>query len=361
MLALLDFVEDNRTSMERYPRQLLPAIRSIAAGRFRIDEYRPRYVRPPIVSRGWADRFARYCAYPAQARKEHADFFHVVDHGYAHLLSVLDSSRTVVTVHDLIPLLQANGELGSRVSHPLAAFSARFLRKARAIITISENTKKDVSRLLGIDPGRIHAVHMGLGEEFRPTPGPKEELRRRVGLPAEGGPVILVSGRQFYKNQATSVRVLARVIEMGHRNAILACLSGPGAEAETLAAQLGIENRLVRLKGLSEEQLVTLYSAADCLLFPSTYEGFGWPPSEAMACGLPVVCSNAAALPEVVGSAAVVSEPMDVEGHARGIDRIITDPAFRDGMISRGIAQAARFSWEACARGTLSVYEGLSR
>jgi len=347
--------------MERYPRELLAAIRSIAGERLRIDEFRPRYIRLAMLPRGWADRFARYCAYPAQAATRRADFYHIVDHGYAHLLPVIDAKRAVVTVHDLIPLLQAHGELGERESHPLSAFSARFLRKAGAIVAVSESTKRDISRLLGIDPARIHVVHNGLDRRFAPLAGPKAALRAQLGLPADRAPVILVSGKQFYKNHATSVRVVARLIEMGHRGALLACLSGPGAEAEAVAKQLGIEDRLVHLRGLSEEQVVSLYNAADCLLFPSIHEGFGWPPLEAMACGLPVVCSNAASIPEVVGQAAIASDPLDVAAHAAAIDKIIVDSALREGMIARGLAQSARFTWEACAASVISVYESVWR
>ena len=358
-LAFLDFSEDNRTSMERYPRELLPAIRSIAGADIRIDEFRPRYVKLPILSRGWTNRFARYCVYPAQAARQQADFYHIVDHGYAHLLSVLDAQRTVVTVHDMIPLLQAAGEFGSRTSHPLASFSARFLRKAGALIADSENTRRDLHRLLEIDPGKVLVAYPGVNAAFKPDPSPKKQLRAALGLPADARPIVLIAGSQFYKNHETSIRVLSRLTGMGHQNAVLACLSGPGSRAEEVVRQLGLEGRLIRLRGLSEDQVVSLYNAVDCLLFPSLYEGFGWPPLEAMACGIPVACSNAASLPEIVGSAALVSPPMDVDGLADAVHRLIADPALSREMIARGRERSARFTWEACARQVLQAYEAV--
>jgi glycosyltransferase involved in cell wall biosynthesis len=347
--------------MDRYPRELFPALRSIANGTVEVREYRPRYVRLPGLSRSWSDRFARYGAYPAQAAMQRGDFYHIVDHGYAHLLSVLDAKRAVVTVHDLIPLLQAAGEFGPRSPHPFASFSAKFLRKAGALIADSDNTRRDLGRLLGIDPAKVHVAFPGVNAAFKPDPRPREIIRGNLGLPKEAGPIILVSGRQFYKNHETSVRVLARLIGMGHPKAVLACLSGPGDSAEALARQLGVEDRVIRMRGLSEQQLISLYGAVDCLLFASLYEGFGWPPLEAMACGTPVVCSNAASLPEVVGSAAITSAPTDVQAHAAAVSRLITDPAFRSEMIARGREHVARFTWENCARQVLEVYGSVSK
>lgn len=359
-LAFLDFGEDNRTSMDRYPRELFPALRSIPGCDVQITEYRPRYVRLPAVSRAWADRFARYCVYPAQASRQRADFYHIVDHGYAHLLSMVDARRTVVTVHDMIPLLQAAGELGPRASHPLASLSARFLPKAGALIADSDNTRRDLCRLLGIEPGKIHVVHPGVSVAFKPDPRPKTGLRAELGLPADARPIILITGRQFYKNHETSIRVLSRLIGKGHPEAVLACLSGPGPQAEEVARQLGLESRLIRLGGLSETQVVSLYNAVDCLLFPSIYEGFGWPPLEAMACGVPVACSNAASIPEVVGSAAMISEPMDVDALANAVDSLIVDSALRREMSARGRERIGTFTWEACAKQVLQVYEAIS-
>jgi glycosyltransferase involved in cell wall biosynthesis len=107
------------------------------------------------------------------------------------------------------------------------------------------------------------------------------------------------------------------------------------------------------------ESLVELYNAVDCLLFPSVYEGFGWPPLEAMACGIPVICSNAGSLLEVVGDAAFIADPMDVNAFVRHIETFMNDKFSVKVMVDKGLARAALFSWERHARSVLDVYKNV--
>jgi glycosyltransferase involved in cell wall biosynthesis len=104
-------------------------------------------------------------------------------------------------------------------------------------------------------------------------------------------------------------------------------------------------------------ELPNLYNAVDCLLFPSLYEGFGWPPLEAMACATPVVASNAASLPEVIGEAGLLCAPGDDEGLARAMQAVLTDEGLRQSLVEKGLARARQFTWEETARKTLEVYE----
>ena len=110
---------------------------------------------------------------------------------------------------------------------------------------------------------------------------------------------------------------------------------------------------------LTDADLPALYSAADLFVFPSLYEGFGLPPLEAMACGAPVVCSNAASLPEVVGDAAVTVDPYDVEALAQAMHRVLTDSVVRDDLRAKGLARAAQFTWERTAQETMKVYQSV--
>jgi glycosyltransferase involved in cell wall biosynthesis len=109
--------------------------------------------------------------------------------------------------------------------------------------------------------------------------------------------------------------------------------------------------------GIPDDQLPDLYNSIDILLFPSLYEGFGWPPLEAMACGTPVVASHAASLPEVIGDAGFMGAPYDHDGLAHAMHALLTDDALRLSVIARGLIRAALFSWEKVARQTLAVYE----
>ena len=120
-----------------------------------------------------------------------------------------------------------------------------------------------------------------------------------------------------------------------------------------------MEDRVVFPGYVPDEDLPVVYSAADCFVFPSLYEGFGLPPLEAMACGTPVVCSNASSLPEIVGDAAITTDPADVAALAAGISRVLADGELRADLSARGLRRAAMFTWERTARQTLEVYDGL--
>ena len=134
------------------------------------------------------------------------------------------------------------------------------------------------------------------------------------------------------------------------------------AEEQNLINEFGLDDHIVhagRVDG--DERLAGFYRAADLLAFPSMWEGFGWPPLEAMACGTPVVASNAASLPEVIGDAGLLVEPQDSEGLARAMQRLLTNDELRRSLIEKGLQRARCFTWERTALDTLAVYERVIR
>jgi len=134
-----------------------------------------------------------------------------------------------------------------------------------------------------------------------------------------------------------------------------------GAEETRLVRELGLDGVVLNLPNVSRSQLPDIYNLVDCLLFPSHYEGFGWPPLEAMACGTPVVASNAGSLPEVIGDAGIMCEPDNIEALARSIHDLLTVSALSEEFIQRGLLRAKRFTWQETVRKTLDVYERMSR
>jgi glycosyltransferase involved in cell wall biosynthesis len=160
-----------------------------------------------------------------------------------------------------------------------------------------------------------------------------------------------------YKDLQTVVRTLARVRERGI-DAVLVHVGEPWPhDAARLVDELGLSEHVVRLGGVDEQQLVEVLGAADCLLFPSLWEGFGLPPAEAMACGLPVVHSDTPALVELMRGAGLAARPRDVRGLAEHVVTLATDPGVRQRLARDGLARAEALTWDATRAGYRRVYE----
>jgi glycosyltransferase involved in cell wall biosynthesis len=252
----------------------------------------------------------------------------------------------VFTVFDLIHLqIPEESGRGQKLYYHLHVKPA--VRRARAVLTGSEYSKAQIVEWSGVDPNRVVVIHGAAGEEFTPDGEIHEP-----GYPY----VLYVGNHKPHKNLARLVRALAQV---RREHSLRLILAGPvEPDLLALARSLGIADRLVFLGPVSDERLPALYRGALAFVFPSLHEGFGLPPLEAMACGTPVVSSLATSLPEVVGQAALPVDPLEVDSIASGIDRIVGDEQLRRELRARGLARAARFSWDESARRTWHALEG---
>jgi glycosyltransferase involved in cell wall biosynthesis len=196
-----------------------------------------------------------------------------------------------------------------------------------------------------------------LNQPFSPDAARGAAFRARHGL--GDGPLILHIGRAFYKNIPGTLRVLDRLRKDGIGARLVRTGRSLGGGDRRLAERLGVLQHVVELGGVLDDDIPALYNAVDLLLFPSLYEGFGWPPLEAMGSGTPVVCSNAGSLREVVGDAALTADPEDFEALSWHAGGVLTDAALRDTLIARGLTHAARFTWDDTARKMLGVYRSV--
>ena len=364
VLLLRNFAEDRRLSMEVYADQLFAALRRRRPRDFDFAAYRPALRGatrrlPELLNLRM--RAARYIDYPSQAGRQHGDVRHVLDHAYAHVLRAANPKRTVVTVHDLTPILAGRGMIPG-IRRPrrswLAEWTSRYYRRAAALIAVSENTKRDLVAHCGCEPSRIRVVNPGIDPGFRELPTTARALiRQRHGI-APDQKVVLITGHQYYKNQATSMAVFARV-RAQLPAALLVRVGRTTAAWRSLLRASGLAAHVVELDHVAAHDMPGIYNVADCLLFPSWYEGFGLPPVEAMACGTPVVASNAGALPESAGQAAILLPPHDVDALAGAVVRVLDDDTLRRRQVAAGRAHAARFSWDATADGVLDVYRSV--
>lgn len=317
-----------------------------------------------ILDKG-LDYIARYGVYPSSLLPRRADVFHIVDHGNAHLLACLPSSRSVVTCHDIMLLKLARGEFGKRVPVPLVAskllkLSIHFLKRAAIVITVSQSTADDLTRCARISRDRIRVVPLGIDPQFKQPPNTEARsvARLRWGLVGNQPVLLHVGNNWFYKNLEGLIKALAILQAESKIDNLLVLKVGKRltTEQSALAAALGVEKSIREVGLLDSEELQSAYWASDLLVFPSLWEGFGWPPLEAMASGTPVVCSRRGALDEVVGDAAVIINPEEPESIAEGIISALTDEHLRRSLIQKGLQRAKLFTWERAAEQTFQVY-----
>ena len=287
------------------------------------------------------------------------DLFHATD----NLLPFLTAIPSVFTLHDLV--FRFHPDTVSRANRWfLQAMTGRFLRAADAIIAVSECTKRDAQRLYGIADSRICVIHEGVHDRFRPCgPDAVASVRQRHGLPARY--LLFVGTIEPRKNLAALLEALAvlkrRAVDRGGPPEVpkLVIVGKKGWLSDGFferLRELALGPDVVLPGFVPDEDLPAVYSGAECFVFPSLYEGFGLPVLEAMACGVPVICSNASSLPEIAGAAALLFDPGEPAELAAAIERVLADAAFRGELAERGRCQAAKFTWQRAAERTLAVY-----
>ncbi|MDD1720249.1 MAG: glycosyltransferase family 4 protein [Methanoregulaceae archaeon] len=259
----------------------------------------------------------------------------------------------IITVHDLTPWLFP-------VEHPagVPAFfrllMPRTLRYADGIIADSRSTKADLVRILGVPEEKIRVIHLGVDTHFRPVDDPG--VRERYGLE---GPFILTVGTLEPRKNLVGLLRAFRILRdggIGHRLVVTGGLGWRYKEIFSTIRELHLEKDVILTGYIPGSDLPGVYSAAEVMVYPSLYEGFGFPPLEAMACGCPVVTSNVSSLPEIAGDVAVMVDPRDAGAIAAEIRRLLDDESIRRYISRKGIERAAGFTWEKCVKETMGVY-----
>ena len=295
--------------------------------------------------------------FPRVCRRWGADLAHVPYWGSPLRPTV----PTVVTVHDLIPLLLPAYRGGPlvRLYTRLVAASAR---RAALTLTDSMASKNDIETHLGLSPEQVRCIYLGVGEHLSPVPAPDDEaVRRLYNLPSRY--VLYLAGHDVRKNVASLVEAFATVVQADDDISLV--IGGrlpeedrpPFFDPRPLAGSLGLTGDVRFIGWVDEAHKPTLYRGAACAVFPSVYEGFGLPVLEALACGTPLVTTNASSLPELLGDAGFALDPDDVQGMAGAILSCLVDEPLAAELRRRGPPQAARFTWKRTAQETAAVYE----
>ena len=381
VLLVPDLAGERWLSMDRYASRLAAHLPHAApdlgfalaspVSRLTFDE-RPLPLRPygdregtePSLATDLSRYVQRYLRYPAQVRLQSADLFHVLDHTYAHLVRAAGGTPTVVTVHDLLPVLTVRRRarrLRERARNVLLRHALGGLRRARAWIVGTEWLRGELAAWLGRDAG-IHVVPYGVDDAFfdpEPRDEPRAAVRGGLGIPTDAFVVLHVGSVVERKNIPAVFAALDGLRQRGVP-AWLLQVGEPFTEQQiTALADRGIRDVVVQVPDAPERQLRAAYHAADVLLFPSHYEGFGLPLLEAMASGLPVVTSGAGALTEVAGDGAIVVPSRDPERYVDAVVTLAQDANLADDLRARGRKRASAFRWTETARRTADVYRSL--
>ncbi len=282
------------------------------------------------------------------------DVWHVLDGSRAYVACGLRRAPVVVTVHDIIPWLQAQGRFAGAPAIGAAARwlwrrNARAMRNAAALVCVSHSTESNARESFGVVTQACHVVASPLPR------GLSDELGRSSKVQREAGIMLHVGHDGFYKNRAQALRIFAR-LERTVAGQLVMIGPPPTAALLALAGELGVTDRVRWLGDADDADLADWYRRAALLVFPSLYEGYGWPVLEAMAFGLPVVCSNAGSLPEVAGDVVPCVAPDDIDGFVAHIEPLLREPALAAAASAAGLRRAAEFSSERFAREMSAVY-----
>jgi glycosyltransferase involved in cell wall biosynthesis len=277
--------------------------------------------------------------------------------------------KSVITVHDLAFLFYPN--LLTQESARYYGQIDQAVRNTDHIIAVSKSTKRDIIHRLGVPEDKITVIYEAAHPIYRPLDEERllhqrcpehsrravEGVKEKYHLPDDF--ILFVSTIEPRKNVPALLRAYRQLLDGYKRSEVLVLAGERGwlfEEVFALVEELGLESKTLFLGRVPIEDLLYLYNAAQLLVHPTVYEGFGLPPLEAMACGTPVVVSNVSSLPEIVGDAALLVDPENVSELTVAIWRLLTDEDLRADMSEKGLRRAAHFSWEKAARETLAVY-----
>ncbi|MCK4649384.1 glycosyltransferase family 4 protein [bacterium] len=295
-----------------------------------------------------------YFKIPIEFSIGEVDIIHIMD----FLIPNIKKARLIVTVHDISSILFPQWH---------TRYTRRWVKdriylakeKAHKIIVDSVHTKKDLVRTLGVSEDLIAVIYGGVGEQFQPIKDREtlKQIKKRYKIRDKY--LLFLGTLEPRKNILGLIRAFHK-IKNRFPNYQLVIAGKRGWKFQEIfktVGELRLEDKVIFTGYLPEEDIPSLYSGAELFIYPTLYEGFGFPPLEAMACGTPVITSNLSSLPEVMGEAGILIDPNNIDELARAIESALSNEDLKRELRAKGVRQAAKFSWKRCAQETIKVYQ----
>ena len=370
VLLIGNYPADQQESMQRFATMML---RGLQAAGVPAELIRPQPLLGRIRFAGsfvakWLGYLDKFLLFPRQLRRKlspSVQLVHICDHSYAIYSAQVQARPVVVSCHDLLAVRGALGEVSDTPASATGKYLQRWivagLGRATAIACASRATLRDAERLVRQKAGRPQFVliHHGINHPYRRQPA--EVARRHLasvrGLDLDRPFLLHVGSNLRMKNRAGALRIFALTKNDWNGQLVFAG-QGLTPELRSLGEELAVMERVVEVAGPGNELLEALYSSAMALLYPSRFEGFGWPIIEAQACGCPVLCADREPMSEVAGEAALTHPVDDEAGFARSVLRL-TDPAERACWSERGLENVKRFAAEDMIAKYVALYRSL--
>ena len=309
--------------------------------------------------------YQRLWHHPRAVSRQQADLFHIIDHTEGHIAYWLKKlgKPTVITCHDLVqyvyPEILREQSRFPALSMASWRYSVRGMKLADRIVAVSDNTANDVIKMLDIAPEKVTVVPNGVDSQFRVLSGDRLKSRRQQHSDSAEEICLLNVGST---HQRKNIQTILKVVEILRARGLSVRLWKVGddftPEQKIYIRDRHLEPQITWLGQPERETLIEFYNAADILLAPSLYEGFGLTVLEAMACGTPVIASNVSSLPEVVGDAGIlVDDPLNAPEIARLVLHLWQKPDYRDTLVANGLKRVKQYTWLRTADKMALIYE----
>lgn len=351
-------------SMDVYANALSEGLKTVRPD-WEIIEFAPavsKIDKSPVLT-GIRKYYERYWHYPHWLKRQDIDIFHIIDHSDGHLLYWLNKlpQPKIITCHDLINLIHPETFKGHSIFPGVSMtswnFAVKGMQYADRIIAVSSNTAKDITKYLHIPEKSIATIPNAVSSQFSPIPQAEiDSYREQRNITNREFCLLNVGSNNSRKNISLILEAIAILKNQNLPIRFWKTGADFNLEQKSFIAGKDLTGCVTYLGKPDLEELIKIYNAADALVAPSFYEGFGLTVLEAMACATPVITSNVTSLPEVAGDAAILINPTEVEEIVTAILRLQTEPQTRQTLIDRGLSRVKQFTWEKTASRVAEIY-----